>query len=102
MTTLSVVNDPFTKENIDVIISRLSEGQKECILSLSDEWQSSGYNKLNADLLWARDIKFFPGSFEPLVECNHEPQQVVTPDYQHRLLPLGMLVKQRLESVEVT
>lgn len=102
MTTLGVVNDPFTEEEIDAIIDRLSENQKECILNLSDEWQSSGYNKLNADFLWARDTKFVPGSFDPLVECNHEPRQGVVPDYQHRLLPLGMAVKQRLKLMEVT
>ena len=101
MTTLGVVNGPFIEEEIEAIINRLSDGQKECILSLSDEWQSSGYNKLNADLLWARDIKFFPGSFESLVERNHDPRQGIAPDYHHRLLPLGMLVKQRLELVEV-
>ena len=78
----------------------LPETQRRCIVALSSEWSEQGYNKVDADILYALGGSDLYGCYGPLVDCDFHRPEGRGPNYRHRLLPLGMEVKAQLfESV---
>ena len=89
-----------TLPDLNELAHNLTKRQKECICSLSEEWKSSGYNRVEADLIYATDNQVFPGRHPPLVDCRYfRPYQQST-HYQHKLTPLGAELKTLLEQMD--
>ena len=74
----------------------LTQPQLQCILDLSEEWKSSGYSKVDADLLWALGDSKLYGKIPALVDCDFHRQENVSSVYRHKLLPLGIRVKEHI------
>lgn len=100
--TVTTSTPPCTK-SIDTIIALLTPDQQECVKNLSPKWQEDGYSRVTADVLSSTDRSRFPERFDSIVECNFSIESDPVHLYEHRLTPLGLLVKQRLlQLVEVT
>lgn len=77
----------------------LTPSQRQCILDLSTEWQSTGYDKTIADILYAIGDTDLFGCFGALVECDWVHKPGVYPHYQHRLTKLGSEVQHHVSQL---
>lgn len=78
------------------IVNMLSESQKKCISDLDVKWKSTGYSKIDADILYSIGGERSLGRFETIVECDLFVNDSRSYNYSHRLSPLGYLVKLHL------
>jgi len=74
----------------------LTDSQRQCISNLSEEWKEVGYSKVDADILWALGGSDLYGKYEPIVDCDFFRPEGRSPNYRHRLLPLGIEVQRVL------
>lgn len=81
------------------IALHLTKRYRQCILALSEEWQDSGYSKVDADILYALGGSDLHRAFAEIVDCEFHIETNRSPNYRHRLLPLGLQVKAELESL---
>lgn len=80
------------------IVKNLTPDHKTCILALTEEWQSTGYSRVHADILYAiGDTKLY-GKLPSLVECEYHRPIGQSPVYRHKLTDKGLEVKQHLAS----
>lgn len=78
------------------ITENLIEPWKTCIVSLTDQWKERGYSRMHADILYALGGSDLHDAFPPLVECTFHREDGLSPNYRHRLLPLGVEVKNHI------
>lgn len=74
----------------------LTDSQRQCIANLSSEWKESGYSRVDADILWALGGSDLYGRYPPIVDCDFHRPQGRGSVYRHKLLPLGLEVKNAL------
>ena len=80
-------------EDPEEIYKILTQEQRQCILDLSDEWKSTGYNKSHADILYSIGGSDLYGKYPELVDCTFHRESGVSPYYKHHLLPKGLEVQ---------
>jgi hypothetical protein len=87
---VSMTNDAVEIRNI------LTDSQRQCISNLSEDWKEIGYSKVDADILYALGGSDLYGKYPPIVDCDFHRPKGMSPNYRHRLLPLGIEVQKVL------
>lgn len=75
----------------------LTDSQRQCVRDLSDDWKSGGYSSVDADILYALGGTDLYGRYGPIVDCTYVQEDGRYPQYRHKLLPLGVEVKDLLQ-----
>lgn len=86
--------------DVNEIAEKLTLEQRTCIMSLSEEWQYSGYSKVIADILWSIGDSQLFGCFPALVDCDYERKPGISPCYRHKLTEKGLELKRHLLQTE--